>query len=113
MRTISASLAVLFIATTASNVSAQTTDATANATAPTTAASVTKPSVDKTSIGDLVADPKTKAVLAKDYPGLLSYGGLDDIKGMTLSQISKFPQADLDAAKLAAIQKDFDAIPAS
>ncbi len=77
------------------------------------AASAAKPSVETTSIADLIAKDTTKAVLAKDLPKLLTYDGLDQIKGMTLRDISKFPQAELDDAKLAAIQKDFDAIPAS
>lgn len=81
--------------------------------APATPAAAGKPSVETTTIGDLIANDKTKAVLAKDYAGLLTYDGLDQIKGMTLRDISKFPQAQLDDAKLAVIQKDFDAIPAS
>jgi hypothetical protein len=80
---------------------------------PPPASASAKPSVETTSIGDLVDNAKTKAVLAKDLPALLSYDGLDSIKGMTLRDISKYPQANLDDAKLAAIQKDFDAIPAS
>jgi hypothetical protein len=70
-----------------------------------------KPSVENTTIGDLIANPGAKAVLAKDLPKLLTYDGLDQIKGMTLRDISKFPQAELDDAKLAAIQKDFNAVP--
>lgn len=69
-----------------------------------------KASVETTTIGDLVANDKTKAVLAQDMPGLLSYDGLDQIKGMTLRDISKYPQADLDQTKLTKIQKDFDGI---
>lgn len=71
-----------------------------------------KASVEATTIGDLVSNDKTKAVLQQDMPALLTYDGLDQIKGMTLRDISKYPQADLDQAKLAKIQKDFDAIPA-
>ncbi len=67
-----------------------------------------KPSVETTPIGDLVSNDKTKAVLAKDMPGLLTYEGLDQIKSMTLRDISKVPEANLDDAKLAAMQKDFD-----
>jgi hypothetical protein len=78
--------------------------------AATVAAAPGKPSVETTTIGDLIANPGAKAVLAKDLPKLLAYDGLDQIKGMTLRDISKFPQAELDDAKLAAIQKDFDAI---
>lgn len=69
-----------------------------------------KASVEQTTIGDLVADPATKGVLQKDMPELLSYDGLDQIKGMTMRDISKFPQANLDQARLAKIQKDFDAV---
>jgi hypothetical protein len=82
----------------------------ASDTAPLSAANP-KASVEATTIGDLVANDKTKAVLAQDMPALLSYDGLDQIKGMTLRDISKYPQADLDQTKLAKIQKDFDAIP--
>ncbi len=69
-----------------------------------------KPSVETTTIGDLIANPGAKAVLAKDLPKLLAYDGLDQIKGMTLRDISKFPQAELDDAKLAAIQKDLNTV---
>ena len=70
---------------------------------------VAAPSVETTTIGDLLGDPATKAVLQKDMPALISYDGLDQIKGMTLRDISKYPQAQLDDAKLAAMQKDFNA----
>jgi hypothetical protein len=68
-------------------------------------------SVEKTTIGGLIDNPKTKAVLQADMPELLSYDGLDQIKGMTLRDISAYPQANLDQARLTKIQKDFDAIP--
>lgn len=71
-----------------------------------------KASVETTTIGDLVSNDKTKAVLQQDMPALLAYDGLDQIKGMTLRDISKYPQADLDQAKLVKLQKDFDTIPA-
>ncbi|MHB8529867.1 MAG: hypothetical protein ACYC8V_10200 [Caulobacteraceae bacterium] len=80
--------------------------------APATAsAAPAKVSVELTTIGDLLANPPAKAVLAKDYPELLAYPGLDDIKGMTLRDISKYPEAKLDDARLASLQKDFDAAP--
>ncbi|HEY2481498.1 MAG TPA: hypothetical protein VGI30_04795 [Caulobacteraceae bacterium] len=90
----------------AAGVSAQSN--TADSTIP---AASPKASVESTTIGDLVANDKTKAVLQQDMPALLTYEGLDQIKGMTLRDISKYPQADLDQTKLAKIQKDFDAIP--
>jgi hypothetical protein len=66
-------------------------------------------SVENTPIGDLLADPGGLAVLTKDMPQLVSYPGLDQIKGMTLRGISVYPEAQLDDTKLAAIQKDLDA----
>jgi hypothetical protein len=66
-------------------------------------------SVETTPIGDLLADPGGLAVLNKDMPRLVTYPGLDQIKGMTLRGISVYPEAELDDAKLAAIQKDLDA----
>jgi para-nitrobenzyl esterase len=69
-----------------------------------------KASVETTTIGDLVDNPKTKAVLQQDMPELLTYDGLDQIKGMTMRDISKYPQANLDQAKLEKLQKDLDGI---
>ena len=66
-------------------------------------------SVENTTIGDLLDNPGNKAVIAKDMPDLITYPGLDQIKGMTLRAISAFPEAKLDDAKLTAIQKDLDA----
>ena len=66
-------------------------------------------SVEKTTIGDLLASPAAHKVLEKDMPALIAYPGLDDIKGMTLRDISVYPQAELDDAKLKAIQADLDA----
>jgi len=97
MRLFLPALAALSIVATASSAAAQ---------AP---ATVAAPSVETTSIGDLLADPATKAVLQKDMPDLITYSGLDQIKGMTLRQISAYPQAKLDDARLAAIQKDLTA----
>jgi hypothetical protein len=85
----------------------------ADAPAAATPAAAVKPSVETTTIGELVDNPKAKAVLEKDNPVLLAYEGLDQIRGMTLRQISAFPQAQqsgLNDDKLKAIQADFDAI---
>ena len=67
--------------------------------------------METTTIGDLIANPGNKAVLTKDFPELLAYPGLDDIKGMTLRDISKYPQASLDDTRLASIQKDLNTAP--
>ena len=79
----------------------------------TPAAKTGAPSVDWP-IGDLLADPGAHAVLAKDLPALLTSDGLDMIKGMSLRNISQYPQAQIDDAKLASLQADLAAIkPAS
>jgi hypothetical protein len=111
MRTLLAGLAGTYVALVAFGAMAQDSAPAAAAPGPAAAAPAAagKPSVETTTIGDLIANDKTKAVLAKDYGALLTYDGLDQIKGMTLRDISKYPQAQLDDAKLAAIQKDFNA----
>jgi hypothetical protein len=63
-------------------------------------------SVDKTTIGALMADEKGKAVLQKDVPGIEQY--LDQIKDMTLAQVAPMSQGAIDDAKLKQIQADLD-----
>ena len=96
------SLVLGFTATAATVASAQDAPAPAVKSGP--------PSVDWP-ISDLLADTGAHAVLAKDLPALLSYDGLDQIKAMSIRQISQFPQANIDAPKLASIQADLAALP--
>jgi len=63
-------------------------------------------SVDKTTIGALMANPAAKAVLEKDVPGIEQY--LDQIKDMTLTQVAPMSQGAIDDAKLKQIQADLD-----
>jgi hypothetical protein len=63
-------------------------------------------SVDKTTIGALMANDKSKAVLQKDVPGIEQY--LDQIKDMTLAQVAPMSQGAIDDAKLKQIQADLD-----
>jgi len=65
-------------------------------------------SVEKTTIGALWANEKSKAVLQKDVPGIDQY--MDQIKDMTLSQVAPMSQGAIDDAKLKQIQADLDAI---
>ena len=65
-------------------------------------------SVDKTTIGALVANPAAKAILLKELPPLEQY--LDQIKDMTLAQVAPMSQGAIDDAKLKAIQAQLDAI---
>lgn len=65
-------------------------------------------------IGDLLADPATKAVVDKDIPGLETSPYLDMVKGMSVREIAKYPQAKIDDAKLQTIDADLKtAKPAS
>jgi hypothetical protein len=75
----------------------------------TPAAKTGAPSVDWP-ISDLLDNPAAHAVLAKDLPALLTYDGLDMIKGMSIRNISQYPQAQIDGPKLASIQADLAAI---
>jgi hypothetical protein len=79
------------------------------AAAPAAAAASSGASVETTSIANLLADPASKGVIQKDMPELIAYPGLDGIKEMTLRDISKYPEAKLDDARLVTIQKDLDA----
>jgi len=77
-------------------------------TAPALADGAAKPSVETTTIADLVANPKTNAVLEKDWP-VVKQAPLDQVGSQTLRALSAYPQAELDDAKLKQIQADFDA----
>ena len=105
MRRLTTGLAGLALALVAIGAQAQTP---APAASTPIAAAPGAMSVEKTPIGDLLADPASKAVMEKDMPKLIAYPGLDQIKGMTLRDISAYPEAELDDTKLAAIQKDLD-----
>jgi hypothetical protein len=76
------------------------------APAPAPAAGGGAMSVDKTTIGALMANPAAKAVLEKDVPGIDQY--LDQIKDMTLTQVAPMSQGAIDDAKLKQIQADLD-----
>ncbi len=113
MRRVFAALAgvtVLMAAAPALSQSNTTAAAPAEAATKTIPAASPKASVETTTIGDLIDNPKTKAVLQQDMPELLTYDGLDQIKGMTMRDISKYPQANLDQARLEKLQKDLDGV---
>ena len=83
--------------------------AAAPAAAPAPAAAAAGPlSVDKTPIGQIIANPAAKAVLEKAIPTIDQY--YDQIKEMTLAQVAPMSQGALDDAKLKAIQAEFDKI---
>ncbi|MEO7026162.1 MAG: hypothetical protein ABI056_01260, partial [Caulobacteraceae bacterium] len=81
MRTLSAGLAGLALALAATAASAQPAS-----TAP-TAPTGGKMTIDKTTVGDLLANPAAKAVLDKDLPGFSTDPRVEQAKGMTLKDV--------------------------
>lgn len=57
-------------------------------------------------IGDLIRDEQAKAVLEKHLPGSTTHPMLGMALGMTLRQISYYPESGLTAAKLKALDED-------
>jgi len=78
------------------------------AATPAAPAAAQGPSVDW-AWGKLMADPASKAVLTRDLPMIVGYENQDQLASMTVRQIANFPQAGIDATKLAAIQADLTA----
>lgn len=110
MRSLIAGLTGLALVLVASGAPAQT------APAPGTGAPVptpAKPSVDKTTIGDLLANPAAKAVVDKDLPGLTADPRLQQAMGMTLKDIEPYSDGKIDDTVLAKVQADLDSIPAT
>ena len=67
-------------------------------------------SVDKTTVADIIKNPKAKAALEAALPPISQY--YDQIGGMTLAQVAPMSQGALDDAKLKALQAKFDEINA-
>jgi rhodanese-related sulfurtransferase len=67
-----------------------------------------KPSIERTPLSELLADPKAKAILEAQWPKVAE-APLAMIGGQTLRAISGFPPAGLGAETLKAIQAAFDA----
>ena len=80
----------------------------APAAAPASAAAAGPLSVEKTPIGQIIANPAAKAALEKEVPTIDQY--YDQIKEMTLAQVAPMSQGALDDAKLKVIQAAFDKI---
>jgi hypothetical protein len=67
-------------------------------------------SVDKSTVADIIKNPKAKAALEAALPPISQY--YDQIGGMTLAQVAPMSQGALDDAKLKALQVKFDEINA-
>ena len=80
--------------------------------ATTVAAAAPAFSTADSSIGTLLDNPATKAVLEKHVPTLIGNAQIDMARGMTLRAIQAFAGDDLSDAKLAEIDADLAKIPA-
>ncbi len=104
---LAAALGGLLVATSAT---AQTAPATKPAaTAPAAAPYYT---TEDSTIGDLLDNPATKAVLAKHLPEVVNGEGINQARGMTLPAIQQFSQGKITDEALAAIDKELATIPA-
>ena len=61
-------------------------------------------------IDDLLANEKAKAVMEKHVPGLSTHPALAMVKSMSLKAVAAFPQANISSDKLAAIIEDLSKI---
>jgi opacity protein-like surface antigen len=77
--------------------------------APVPAQAAPKFSAD-TPIGELMADPRSKAVLDVRMPGIDQHPMYETIKGMSLRQIQPFSEGRITEEMLAQLDKDLTAI---
>jgi para-nitrobenzyl esterase len=63
-------------------------------------------STAETSLGDLLDNPKTKDILARHLPEVVSSDQIDMARGMTLQMIQQYAPDDITDAKLAQIDAD-------
>jgi hypothetical protein len=69
-------------------------------------------STEDSSIGDLMDNPKTKAILDKYVPGLTSAEQIDAARGMTLKAVQQFAPDTVTDDALAKIDADLAKLPA-
>lgn len=65
-----------------------------------------------TPLGDLIANPDTKAVLEKHIPGISANPEIEPVKGLSLKAIQSYAPDRLPDALLAAIDADLAKVPA-
>jgi len=61
-------------------------------------------------INDILANEKAKAVVEKYVPGFTTHPQLAMVKSMSLKAVALFPEADISPDKLAAIIEDLSKI---
>ncbi len=69
-------------------------------------------STSTTPVGELIANPDTKAVLEKHLPGISTNPQLEQVKGLSLKAIQPYAPDQLPDAILTAIDVDLAKLPA-
>ena len=67
--------------------------------------------VEDSTVGDLLDNPTTKAILVKHLPDVVNGEGIDRARGMTLQAIQPFSQGKITDEQLAAVDKDLASVP--
>ena len=65
---------------------------------------------EQTSIREILADERAKAILDKHIPGASTHPQLDMAMYMSLKEISWYPESGLTSAKLQALVEDLAAL---
>ena len=86
--------------------------ATATLSAPVLAADAKVMSTADTTIGDLLANPDSKAIVDKYMPGFSGNPQIEMAKGMTFKQIQQFAPDQIKDELLAKIDADLTKLPA-
>ena len=61
-------------------------------------------------IGELLNDPRTKAVLEKHLPGVSKNALIDMARGMSLRDVAEFPPAEIPSDKLNSVDAELKAL---
>ena len=69
-------------------------------------------STQTSKVGDLLANPATRAILERHFPGVSSDWRIKMVKGKTFRQLHTMAPSRLPSASLDAVDRDLQAIPA-
>jgi len=92
-------------------VAASLLGAPALAQAPAAPAAAAKFSVQTSTLGQLLADPATKAILTKDFPEIVNHPQLDQGLDLTLPEVVQYLPDVVTPEKMAAMDVELKALP--
>jgi hypothetical protein len=81
------------------------------AQAPAVVATPAKFSVQTSTLGQLLADPAAKAILAKDFPEVVNHPDLDQGLDLTLPEVVQYLPDVVTPEKMAAMDAELKALP--